>query len=288
MTYDDKEILNIEELIKLLESRWLIINDKIKAKHYLSQIWYYRLSWYFKYFQNWENDFKKWTTFKQVLDIYRFDKQLRLLLLDLLERIESSLKTCFVDSIWLCFNDKYFIYDNNSYKNTKGFDLTLEYIENEIKRVSKSEIMIKHWEEYEKICKIPIWILVNILSFGTVVRILLNLSNSSRKALKKCYWIKIWILLSWFVWLNDLRNYCAHHNRVWNRRMKQIRTSEIFEWYSIRSSLFAYLIVINYFINIISPNSEWKTRLIDLIDKYSINIKEMWFPDNWKEILWIK
>lgn len=288
MTYHDKEILKLDDLIKVLERRWLLIQDKSKAKHYLSHIWYYRLSWYFKYFQDWDDNFKMNTNFEQVLNIYRFDRYLRLLLLDLLERIESSIKTCLVDNIWLGLKDKYFIYNKDNYKNLKVFNFTLDYLNNEIERASKNEMMIRHNCEYENIWKLPVWILVNLLSFGTIVRILSNFSKENKKSLKNCYQIKVWILLNWFIWLNDLRNYCAHHNRVWNRKIKKLRTYENFKWYNNRDSLFAYLIVINYFIKIISSTSSWKEKLVKLIERYEINIEEMWFPNNWQEILEIE
>ena len=41
-----KEYKNPEELVSLLKSRGLIINDSQKAQHYLQSIGYYRLSAY--------------------------------------------------------------------------------------------------------------------------------------------------------------------------------------------------------------------------------------------------
>ena len=59
----DKPGLSLDEKIKLLQSRWLIIDDEEKAKHDLLHIWYFRLTWYFKFYQDKEtNVFKEWTT----------------------------------------------------------------------------------------------------------------------------------------------------------------------------------------------------------------------------------
>ncbi len=83
-----KPPLTISDQIKLLEGRGLIISDKIKAEKYLANISYYRLSAYLYPFKNLANDeYAKGTTFENVLDSYLFDRELRLLIFDAIERI---------------------------------------------------------------------------------------------------------------------------------------------------------------------------------------------------------
>ena len=88
-----KPLLSTTEQINLLIQRGLIIHDKEIASIHLSNITYYHLSIYCKAFQNQENNlFLNNTSFEDILNLYLFDKKLRLKLLDLLERIEMSLK----------------------------------------------------------------------------------------------------------------------------------------------------------------------------------------------------
>ncbi|MDO5638911.1 MAG: Abi family protein [Neisseria sp.] len=111
---------SLEEQIALLKSRDLAISDDEKAAEYLERIGYYRLSGYFyamrelssefSELQNFKkpktvkvkkmvtDDFKAGATFENAVDLYIFDKKLRLLAMDALERIEISVR---VDS--LCF-----------------------------------------------------------------------------------------------------------------------------------------------------------------------------------------
>nr|VFK58713.1 MAG: Abi-like protein [Candidatus Kentron sp. TUN] len=84
-----------EEQMDLLESRGMIISDRSAAHHHLSHLNYYRLTAYWLPFQ--ENTvthrFKQETLFDDIINLYMFDKKLRLLLLNAVERIEISVRT---------------------------------------------------------------------------------------------------------------------------------------------------------------------------------------------------
>ena len=107
------------------------------------------------------------------------------------------------------------------------------------------------------------------------------------------------ILKNWMHGLSSLRNTCAHHSRVWNRRFTiglkfPYRTSHPFlskqEVATIRDNkLFAYLSVILYLQQIISPDSSFRKKLLNLLDESPklVVLKDMGFPENWREYtLW--
>ena len=101
-----KPALTIEQQIDLLVSRGLTIPDRDKALHYLNYIGYHRLSGYFLTFQQnapgvESHSFKKGVTFKDILDIYIFDRELRLLVMDAIERIEVAFRACISNTIQL-------------------------------------------------------------------------------------------------------------------------------------------------------------------------------------------
>lgn len=87
-----KKALTCQEQIEQLISRGLIIEEPQKAIHYFSQISYYRLSAYMYPFlaDKEKHLFKPNVTFQNILDIYNFDRELRLLIMDAIERIEVS------------------------------------------------------------------------------------------------------------------------------------------------------------------------------------------------------
>ena len=82
------------ESIEILKSRGLSITDESKAQHYLSHIGYYRLSAYmYPLLRVPKEDhvFKSGASFEKALTLYRFDKKLRMLLFNEIEKIETAL-----------------------------------------------------------------------------------------------------------------------------------------------------------------------------------------------------
>jgi len=88
-----KHALSFEEQAELLLSRGLIA-DRTDLISKLKSVNYYRLSGYLYPFKqpNSEN-YKDGTKFTEVWNRYRFDRKLRFLVLDGIERIEVALKT---------------------------------------------------------------------------------------------------------------------------------------------------------------------------------------------------
>ena len=102
-----KPFLSVADQIALIRSRGMAITDDAKARHYLEQIGYYRLSGYWYPLRQSRieqipsgslhttilDDFRSGAEFCQVVDLYVFDKRMRLLMLDVLERIEIAIRT---------------------------------------------------------------------------------------------------------------------------------------------------------------------------------------------------
>jgi len=113
MSEYSKIVLNIEEQIELLQNRKLHFDDPCKAKKYLTHIWYYRLSQYFKANQFFEiekkeiiykNLFRDNIYFKDIIDLYKFDRELRLIIMDMIERIEISVRSIVINELLLSLN----------------------------------------------------------------------------------------------------------------------------------------------------------------------------------------
>ena len=80
-------------LVNLLESRGLQICDRNKAIQYLDNIGYYRLSAYMYPLLKMPKTvhlYKEGSTFEKVMMLYRFDKKLRLLMFNEIEKIEKE------------------------------------------------------------------------------------------------------------------------------------------------------------------------------------------------------
>src|SRR5690606_39007037 len=101
----DKAPLSFEDQLTLLKNRGLIIEDKPKALCYLKEISYYRLSAYFIPYQNKKDRFNGDTTFRQIIDTYTFDRELRLLIFDCIERIEIAIRTQIIYCMSIHYQD---------------------------------------------------------------------------------------------------------------------------------------------------------------------------------------
>lgn len=102
---------------------------------------------------------------------------------------------------------------------------------------------------------------------------------------------------SWMRSLTVLRNCCAHHARTWNRRyptMPQIPARLPLLWIDTRNvrpmKLYAQLSTLLYLEQSITPNSNIKQQLLDLLTKYpQISLRAMGFPQNWlHQPLWLR
>ena len=101
-----KPYTSAHDLVRLLQSRGLIVSDTAKAESYLEYIGYYRLSAYMYpllQMPKEQHHYKPNTTFEQVMMLYRFDKKLRLLIFNEIEKIEVAVrkyKTGRIITIW--------------------------------------------------------------------------------------------------------------------------------------------------------------------------------------------
>ena len=211
--------LDVNQLLKKLEAKGLIINSRQDAIQCLSTIGYYRLSAYFIPFQNnngVEKTFREGTTFENVLQLYSFDKELRLLAIDPIETIEVALRTSITDVMSIKYGAHWYL-DQSYFISHNNF----AYLIKEVKLISKKrkEVFLKHYfKNYGSPEYPPSWMIMECLSFGT-----LNLFLKSIKALQDrkeiCAVFKHHptIIESWFTSLYYVRNLCAHHARLWNR-----------------------------------------------------------------------
>jgi len=92
----NKGPLSFQQQLEQLEERGMTFPDKGRALNILSSISYYRLSAYWYTFYQLPQDnhiFKPNTDFELVYNTYKFDRKLRILLFDQIERIEIALRT---------------------------------------------------------------------------------------------------------------------------------------------------------------------------------------------------
>lgn len=280
----------IEEQIELLKKRGLIIDNEDKIKYFLTNISYYHWSIYFKHFQ--ENDkFLKNTNFKDILRIYKFDNKLRLLILEILERIEKSFKCRIAYELSIHSNNSHCYMDDGLYIDKNKYKKIIAMIKKEVDNSKKSEISIKHYlNKYSKPKLPPIWSIIEILSFGQCSKMFGFLSRDNKNKIARTLGEDQIFIFNWMYILSYLRNKCAHHSRLWNfefifvPKMNHKKYKEFFN-HKRKKRIFNYLVVLLIVMKKINPTSDWLTRLKKLISEYKINVSHMGFPDDWENRL---
>lgn len=288
-----KTPLTYQEQLELLTKRGLIIENEEKALQYLKHIGYYRLSGYFKNFQSSNDEFKN-TYFKDVVQLYVFDRKLRLLFLEAIERIEVSLRSTISDYICIKTNNptwhidvnNFYFFEHEGFSINDQFQKMTENFNDTIKQ--SKEIFIQNHTKKSPGMTPECWKLFNILSFGQISYIFTHLNRENKNAIAKEYNIDETLLQSWIITLSFIRNISAHHSQLWNKKLiKPVKIPNKFKEYNLNQhTIFSSILITIKLIKVINPNSTWKTRLQELVlSSPEIQIEKMGFPENWEIII---
>ena len=274
------------------------MEDKHKVESYLLNIGYHRLSAYiFPFYKSPKSDLilKKGTTFEQVLTLYRFDKKLRILLFNEIEKIEVAIRSVLANIGCQELGDRYWITKPEYFANEDKFNQTLAVIEKEL--ASSKEDYIENFRRNYVENYPPAWMITEVLSFGNLNYIYSNIaSNQLLKRIAGYFGLKPKVFTSWMTVLANLRNMCCHHVRVWNRDFmlnpaEPRKTSNA--WIDTtnidKKRIFYRLCIIRYFLASVSPNNNFNEKIANLLDRFpSIDIAAMGFCKGWKnEHLWL-
>jgi abortive infection bacteriophage resistance protein len=324
-----KPWLSVDDQLTRLKDRGMLIGDEAKTRDYLERIGYYRLSGYWFAFRERSelccalnpavmgkhphtkpgrlplDHFKAGATFENAVDLYVFDKKLRLMAMDALERIEISLR---VDiSHYLGERDR-FAYLNPALFHA-GFAHTIDsktgltahhsWLTKQAMLVTRSkEEFIRHNREKYGL-PLSIWVACEVWDFGCMSTLFGGMAEVDQDCIAKRYGISNGrIFASWLRSLNYLRNVCAHHCRLWNRNMADqpklppiIEVPELAAFHGSAHRLarpFLALCIAQHLMQHINPASTWGQRLKKLLldefpklDHLGLNLMGMGVDEGW-------
>lgn len=225
------------------------------------------------------------TTFSKLVSLYEFDKKLRQLLLGALESIEVAFRT------HIAYHHAH-EYSPLGYENPSYFqDPT--YHERFIKNLdrfydeNKTELfIIHHRKKYDGV--FPFWVAVEVLSFSTLSMLFKNLLHEDKLLISKTYYnVHYKYTESWLHTLTTIRNVCAHHGRLYGKKLtiSPLLFNKV-KNHIQSNSLFAAIIVLFKLLNEKDRNI-LLISLHALIDEYKeyINLFDMGFPHDWESII---
>lgn len=290
-----KPALNFDDQIKKLrEHHNLSISNEMFAKEILAKVNYYRLSGYgigLKKSDNKEH-YKDGITIEHLFNIYCFDSQFKNNLIRTIEQIEIEFRTKIAYHLSnkygpdVLMNEKIFINKTNK-KGQTIYSIINEKLNKEIIKQKNKYFVKHHIENYDN--KFPIWVSVELMSFGVLSSLFSILNNEDQKEISNYYNTEPIYLKNWIMCLVEVRNICAHYSRLYNMPLKETPRlySEFEKYKGKQNKIFLVLLVIK---RILDSNDQWKSLLKDLertFNKYQkyFNYSFMGFPENWKDIL---
>lgn len=301
-----KPALSIFDQAQLLLDRGLICDNRQRIEHYLSNIGYYRLSAYLLPFEqpstngdSRNHKFLPNTTFEQVLNLYVFDRKLRLLVMEAIERIEVAARTRWASAMALSHGSHAHM-DSSLFKDPWQHASIVARVSKELQ--DSNETFVVHYrKKYKDPYLPPIWAVVETMTLGGLSRWIASTSDNQvkREVAKALGMPTIEILEQVLHALTPMRNICAHHARLWNRRFifllpnikrlhgqfitAAIVTSKGDTQEPLAREIYNFLVVIQHLMLQINPGTSWGSRLAQHIQLIAPEQQHaMGFPADWK------
>lgn len=298
----NKKAYEISEQISLLKERGMLFKDEEKALHFLKNISYYRLKGYW-----WDaqedcanHKFRKDTYFEDIIDRYNFDRHLRLILFDAVERIEIALRAKMIyhlsinhGGLWYLKSSLFELSNKSDYENT------IDGLRKEFGR--SQEIFIKNHRKRFPDKDADAWKILEIASMGTLSKLYKNLKHQlpQKSIIANEMGLNLSKeLSSWLEAITYVRNIIAHHSRLWSRNMVKRPIDNLKnpseKWFHNpleevqKKKPFLIISCMLYLCNKVTPGHQIKSKILDLFESNpNIPIYKLGFLNQWeKEDLW--
>lgn len=279
----------LDEQLMLLESRGMIVQDREQAKFYLQHLNYYRLRAYWIFFESdrISHRFPN-TPFQDVLNLYSFDRELRLLILDAIERIEVSVRSQWAYHLAHAYGSHAHL--ESALFNRKFYPENFKSLKKEVERQETQEIFIKHFQSnyVEKLP--PVWVVCEVMPFGLLSKWFGMSPGTIKSKIATTYNLKAELLESWLHHLSMVRNTCAHHSRLWNRDFKRLpkliknqKHSLANQFVKNSRKIYNTLVVFLYLMDKIAPDHQWRKKVLKLLHESPQFLAVMDFPGDWQD-----
>ncbi|MDO4180058.1 MAG: Abi family protein [Bacteroidales bacterium] len=285
--------ISVDEQVRLLKSEGLSFQNERRAMHLLENISMFRMKSYLKPFrQHQGNRFKDASTFEDAYNVYRFDAELRKMVCSELEKIEVSFRT----QLSLVMGNAAGIYwfeNALNFRDVNRHASLLHSLSEELHR-SDDDAIVAFRRNYSNPFP-PTWMTFEVSSFGTLSMMYRYLNaGQARRQFARFYGLSDTVMESWLHSIVYVRNICAHHSRLWNRRLginAMIPRRTYLPFIEIpRDTKRVYYVlgIILYFLQTVNPNNTFASRFKTLLAKYPhIDADAMGFPANWEDnLLW--
>lgn len=307
---NDKPFMTHDELIKTLESRGVLFKDSRDrgyAKKYLQRIGYYTLiNGYSALFQSEKDIYIQGTTVNEIVALYTFDQKLREILLQCILPLETNIKSLVAYYFPQHHKETNYLNYTNFDTERKDASKNITALISDIQRQISSRVTdpcISHY--LKKYGYIPLWVLTNILTLGSISKFYSLMKQDERQEIAKTFNLEDKELESTLTYISSVRNFCAHGNRLYCYRSRRplcdtylhasmnIQRSDTGEYEKGKRDLFAVMIIFKLMLS----QSDFRTCVskiesainhlcakLHVIDSTAV-LNSLGFPQNWKDLL---
>ncbi|MBQ9475425.1 MAG: Abi family protein [Bacteroidales bacterium] len=292
-----KTAKSIPELISMLQSRGLIISDIDQATDYLKKVSYFRLAAYLRPLEadKETHSYKPGAKFETAQSLYKFDADLRMLVFSSIQSLEIALRSFIIQNFTMQYGPGWFSDEHlviNKFRHTENLSNLVQELDR-----TKEDFIHDHYAKYGRNNFPPAWKSLELASFGILTKFYFNFADTkTKKQVARMFNLpQHEVLESWLRAINDLRNCCAHHNRIWNRNysaMPQLPRKLSGNWISNFDTptyrLYAVICCILHCLNAIEPSNTFVQDFKALLTAHpEVDTAAMGCPDNWQtEPLW--
>lgn len=290
-----KPALTFEQQIERLKTiHNLTIMHEDSALKILEKVNYYRLSAYgigLKKDANSE-EYRDDITLEHIFRLYCFDSEFRNDIIHIVEHLEVQLRTQISYYLAIKYGPEGYVdvrnFNDKKNRNGKSVHGTImDSFKNEVKHCKNLPFVKHHQDVYDG--HFPIWAAVELMTFGNITSIFDIMKSEDQKSISSFYATSPNHLKSWMLALVEIRNICAHYNRLYNMPLKQtpFLYKENLKYRSKQNKVFPIFLVIK---RMLHSNEQWESFLRDIvktISKYQdiVILSFIGFPPDWKNIL---
>jgi len=224
--------------------------------------------------------------FSAIVALYNFDREIRLLTLNAIEKLEVALRTAIINPLAELHTPHWYL-DATHYDNVIKFHGVMDKIIQGA-NVRKGLALTHYFDKYHAPVLPPIWLVCEKLTFGALSRFFEALSIDRRKIVGRYIWsYPEHLLVSWFHSLAHLRNICAHQDRLWNNPIAAF-PPEAHKTYSVDfrvpTSFYSRAVVIQLLMRELGLNGWWRDSLLTLLASCTHVHQRihLGFPDDWQ------
>lgn len=321
-----KPWLGLGEQVERLKQHGLHVPDEKQAERVLAAIGYYRLTGYlfpFRQSETYVDDtgrtrirvlsgYRPRTAIANAEEVIDFDRKLRLLVLDGIERVEVAVRmrigyvlgktSAFAYEEPSHFTES-FTENHTDVRNAKP-STHVQWLQRvRARQAASDEKFVEHFrDKYDD--RMPIWALTEILELGQLSVLYRGMNQSNAEELAFAFGVPTKRLMaSWLSSLNYVRNVAAHHARLYNRKLQYApsrpKIGQIPLLDHLRASEAAKQVygtynavaVLAYLLQSIDSHTDWVERAVALLSEFPesevLTVGSTGAPQDWASFeLW--